>query len=537
MIADPPNPPELESALEPNLAENTPPTGEVQTLQHPNAPRSGWDRWKILMLSVLLLLGFGIRCLDLLEPPLDFHPVRQLRSAIIARNIYYQLNPNISQELRLAAQRVVPNEVLEPPIFESIVSLGYLVSGGENLWLARIFAIIYWLIGGVALFFILHRYFFFSTSLVSLAFYLFLPFGIYASRAFQPDPFMVMWIMLTILALIRWTEKPTWKRALVAGMLGGITILVKVIAGLFLAGTFVAVILSTFGWKSTLRDPKTYVIAGLCLIPTLIYYIFLNAGTSSNYFTFWTVSMSGLLLSSKFYLQWLTMIDSLVSLTTLVAALFGTLLAPRRFKPVLGGLWIGYIGYGLLWPFQYTSHDYYHLMLVPLVALSLAALIEAVVRRLELNTKIVRWAAIGLLVSICAYTLWTVRSAFLVSDFRSEPESWRRVGESIPPEKHFAALVGDYGVRLAYYGMRSADIYWPNSGDLAVRDLRSASIEDYRAYFVENIQGVDLFLVTAYTELDQQPELERILAGYAVFYQGNGFILYDLTKPLPEGDQ
>ncbi len=490
------------------------------------------SRWQLALLILVLLLGLGVRLFNLFAPPLDFHPVRQLRSALIARDLYYQMTPNMNADLRLAAHNTVPVEVLEPPILETFVSFAYLLAGSEILWIARLFSILFWITGGLALFFILRRYFPFFPSLLSLAYFLYLPFGVYASRAFQPDPLMVMCILLSIFALIRWTEKPDWKRALLTGLAGGITILIKVTAGLFLVGIFAAVILYAFGWKAALRNWRTYLIAVLCILPTLIYYIFLNSGTSSNYFAFWTVSMSGLLLTSKFYLQWLTMIDGLISLPILVASLLGILLAPTRFKPVLLGLWLGYILYGLLWPFQYTSHEYYHLMIVPIAALSLAGLLETILARLASMSKIVRWVSAGIFITVCAFSLWTARSALLVNDNANEPESWRRVGEAIPLDEHFVALVPDYGVRLQYYGWRKADFYWPNSGDLAVRDLRGVPLEDYRAYFEDAVQGADLFLVAAYTEFEKQPELQQILSGYKVYVEGNGFTIYDLTQPV-----
>ena len=46
-----------------------------------------------LVLS-LLILGAVLRFYDLTDPPLDYHPSRQLRGAIIARSIYYQILPN-----------------------------------------------------------------------------------------------------------------------------------------------------------------------------------------------------------------------------------------------------------------------------------------------------------------------------------------------------------------------------------------------------------------------------------------------------------
>ena len=51
-------------------------------------------RWERLTLSLLLLLGLGIRLYDLTDAPLDFHPTRQLRGALIAPGIYYRWLPH-----------------------------------------------------------------------------------------------------------------------------------------------------------------------------------------------------------------------------------------------------------------------------------------------------------------------------------------------------------------------------------------------------------------------------------------------------------
>ena len=47
--------------------------------------------WLWLGLALLaFLLGLAVRLYDLTDPPLDFHPTRQLHSALIARGMYYQ---------------------------------------------------------------------------------------------------------------------------------------------------------------------------------------------------------------------------------------------------------------------------------------------------------------------------------------------------------------------------------------------------------------------------------------------------------------
>src|SRR3972149_4803419 len=87
--------------------------------------------WAEILLGILILLGFGLRLIDLTDPPLDFHPTRQLRGAVVARSIYYELSPSNDPYIQQQAVSL-RNSVsdLEPPILETIVALAYLVTGG-----------------------------------------------------------------------------------------------------------------------------------------------------------------------------------------------------------------------------------------------------------------------------------------------------------------------------------------------------------------------------------------------------------------------
>src|SRR3972149_11936296 len=90
-----------------------------------------WTRWAEITLAILLLFGFGLRLIDLTDPPLDFHPTRQFRGAVVAPSIYYELAPSNDPYIQQQAVSL-RNSVsdLEPPILETIVALAYLVTGG-----------------------------------------------------------------------------------------------------------------------------------------------------------------------------------------------------------------------------------------------------------------------------------------------------------------------------------------------------------------------------------------------------------------------
>src|SRR5574341_1996556 len=95
-----------------------------------------------LVTTLLILFGFGfsVRLFDLTDLPLDFHPTRQLLSALKARGMYYQDLPNIAEEQRdFAVQQWKLRAAIEPEILERIVAFTYRFTG-EQIWIARIYS-------------------------------------------------------------------------------------------------------------------------------------------------------------------------------------------------------------------------------------------------------------------------------------------------------------------------------------------------------------------------------------------------------------
>jgi 4-amino-4-deoxy-L-arabinose transferase-like glycosyltransferase len=491
------------------------------------------SRLGIAVLAITLLLGFAIRLYDLKDPPLDFFASRQLRSYLIARADYYRLNPAVSPEMRQKAIELAELEDYEPPILEQIVGLTYLAVGVEQFWIARIYQALFWLVGGIILFGLARRYTGFWASLLGLAFYLFLPFSVIASRSFQPDPWMVMWILLTAYAFIRWSDKPSWKWAIIAGLIGGMTVLVKVFAIFYVGGMLAAIILSTVGIRRLLHTFQPWAMALIIGVPSLIFYLLLNPQRSSDFFSFWSVSLSSLVLQHTFYADWLAMITGLMGLSVFMAALLGVLLAPGRFRWLLVGGWAGYVLFGLFSPYQYTTHEYYHLALIALVGLSLPPLLDVVIKFLSQQSQIWRLAGIGIFVFAAGYSLWVARSVLYAQNYANEPASWRNVGEALPANSKVVGLTADYGMRLRYYGWRALSASWPATADLKLFSLHGNKPIDYQTYFDENVEGKDYFLVTALSEFDAQPQLKELLSDhYPIFFQGSGFFIYDLDHPI-----
>ena len=211
--------------------------------------------YEILLVVLLLVMGLMLRLYDLTDPPIDFHSTRQLRGAIIARGMYYDMLPNPDPVLREQAIAFWGSTgQYEPSILEKITAYSYLLMREENWWIARIINSLFWIVGGIALYGLARRAASFTSALFALAYYVVLPFGVQASRSFQPDPGMFMWIILTIYFLYLSSEKPGWKWAVIAGLIGGMAILTKVIAVYIVGGAAIALVLYTLGIKRIWRN-------------------------------------------------------------------------------------------------------------------------------------------------------------------------------------------------------------------------------------------------------------------------------------------
>src|SRR5512135_3024514 len=211
------------------------------------APLSHLPRW-LAPLIVLLMLGAVLRLVNLNAPPLDFHPTRQLRNSLVARAVYYDAQPNADPQKQALAdsfRRAVGQ--YEPPITESLVGYTFLLTGGESFAVPRIYGTLFWLVAGLALFDLGRRIASPTAALISLAYYLVLPFAVQASRSFQPDPLMTAAFVIGIYFLYRWMEERTWKWAILASLFAGFAVLVKIVIVFLVVAAAIAAVLTALG--------------------------------------------------------------------------------------------------------------------------------------------------------------------------------------------------------------------------------------------------------------------------------------------------
>jgi hypothetical protein len=508
-------------------------------------------------LALVFIFGaaLAIRLYDLTDLPLDFHPTRQLVSAIKARGLYYETQPDgiSTWHLETAIRQAKLKADVEPVVFERLVAFTYGFTG-EKVWIARIYSSLFWLIGGIFLFLLAREFVSFEGALVSTTYYLIFPYAIIGSRSFQPDPLMVMLVLAFWWIFARWTNPSPIRAersgseveagrgggvrvAILAGLIGGLAIFIKFSAVFFVIGGALGLALSRFTLRDMLRSVQVWLITLLGALPAaiyLVYGIFIRGDLGK---AFKGRFIPALMFDPINYLQWETKASLAAGGLFIMLGLLGLFLVKdRRLRILLYGLWGAYVLYGSFFNYHVATHDYYHLPFIPIVALSLAPLGDRLfVYLTEATTQ--RWmrAAVCVILIYGLFSvLWDVRSQMKAVDYRPQAAMWLEIGDHFEGSARIIALTQDYGSRLQYWGWQTVAT-WPYVGDAGYANIRGG-VFTFDDLFERYASKMSYFLVTDFDEFNKQSELkERLSTSYPVYWEGDGFVIFDLKKPLQQG--
>src|SRR6266511_559091 len=284
-----------------------------------------------LILIVLFVTALGIRLYGINAPPLDFHSTRQYRSLIIARGYYFDVSSSIPEWKRQVAGASKQKQgILEPPLMEFLVSVGYRLLGEEHFWLPRLLSSFFWLIGGGFLYFIGKKIADPKAALFATAFYLFVPFGVVASRSFQPDPLMVTLLLASTYAILRYHDAPSKSGFTVAAIGSSLSVLVKPHAVFVILGAFTALAIYRQGMRRAFTSQTLLLFIIIILLPTVSIYIY-NV-VSGRFFIHEAEKtlLPRLLISAFFWRSWVNNIGDTVGFIPFIGALLGSLFFRER---------------------------------------------------------------------------------------------------------------------------------------------------------------------------------------------------------------
>lgn len=492
---------------------------------------------RLYVVIFLFLVAFIIRFYHINQLSLNFHVLRQHHSAIIARGYYFETLTTIPEWRReIALINKQGMAMLEPRIIERLASLGYQLVGWEDLRIPQLLSSIFWLIGGLFLYLLACKITSQDAALVSVAFYLFLPFAVTASMSFQPDPLMIMMTLASIYIILLYYKQPSGVKLGLAATLSAFAMFVKPVCVFLIFGVFIALALYKYGLRDTFRNRNVWLFGvGSLLLPVTYYFVYgvLIVGFVQGQAQ---VNLLGFLFQSFFWKNWFTLIWRAVGYVAIIGSLFGMLLIrsglPRTF---LLGLWGGYFVYGLVFNFKISTHDYYQLPIIPIIALSLgpvgALMIHSVSQTCTL--RYCRIIIIEILLLALLLGIYQVRLRILAPDLKlQEIQDAQEIGEIVNHSKNTIFLASQSGKLLLYYG-EIAGYNWPHHVDYVVsgrEEPSAASIKQQIRSLIAN-NNAEYFIVTEFPEYESQPDLMNFLTeNFPVVVHNNDYLIFDLRS-------
>ena len=493
---------------------------------------------RLAFLAIVLLSALTVRIPGLDDPLFKFGATRQYRSALIARSFFVASQEDApAWRKEVARANLTAEGLLEPPVVEWLVSLAYRIAGRENPQIPRLLSIGFWLAGGVLVALVARRVSD-GAAIVSLGVHCLLPFAVLASSSFQPDPLVVAMQTAGTLLILRFHERPTKERLAAAVAVSALAVLLKPVSFFQLAGAIGLPALLRRREGGTARLALIAAAGAFMLVPAAVFYVWgLLSGSlvAQAQMSF----QPGLILTADFWLGWLRLIGATAGYVTVAAALAGVFLCrDRTLQHLLAGMWVGYLVFGLVFTYHIHTHDYYHLQLLPLAAISIAPLADRLLcvidRWLTQPALLLASGTLGIAILVGPVAQAVAERAVVKIDGRLffeaavAPEIGRRVQHSA----RTIVLALDSGKAL-FYNAEIAGVAWPHINELArerafggpvpeTRERLESLVAEYRSEY---------FVVTDLAELDNQPELARLLAdSFALRDSTSAYRVFDLRR-------
>ncbi len=483
----------------------------------------------------MFVLGAVVRVYYLDESRVNGEHQYQL--ALIARQHFLEADRSIPDWRKsVVATANSRHRALELPVFPFVTSLGYRMLGRETLTLPRLMATFAWLAGGVFLFILIRRLASTDAAWMATAYFLFVPSSVQLSVSFLPDAPMVTLMVVSLLAIVLFFERPSSARLAAASVLSTAAILVKPVCIFPIAGGISGWALHggrSSGWQRRLGSGAALLVMSVSI--GSIYYLVrifrgdeLAAQADVSF-------IPELLFHQSYWEGWLKSASWAVGFVPLILAILGLAAmrgGPRRAFAV--GLWGGYVAYCLVFTYHIRFAGYYHLMLVPIVALSFAPLVPGFLRFIHETSG--SWFGKALWASVILLVLVTVlrdtRNTFDAAGQFEPPRTAAEIGEIVRHSTKTAYLASYYGTPLEYYG-ELAGKYWPRSqSDWAPRAGEGA--RSVRERFSTLGFQPEYFIITDFRALRaHESELEAFLSQHCTLLaESPEYIIYDLRDCL-----
>jgi uncharacterized membrane protein len=369
-------------------------------------------------------------------------------------------------------------------------------------------------------------------ALFASALFLFIPYGIAASRSFQPDPLTVALISSSIYIILRHDSAPTRRNLVFMITLSALAIFVKLTAIFFVFSVFIGFALRRHGLLRGIISRESIIFAIGALFPSFIFYFlgiyvlkFLENQTGGRF-------VPALWLTLGYWANWIAQVGVVIGFVPLIIAIQGVLTAQRgEQRTLLISLWVGYLIYGLIFTYHISSHDYYSLPFIPVAAFSIAGVADFLFLKRRFAFI---FSPLLLIVTMVIGSAVFLQSLEYAGDPISLEQTAAEIGEDVHHSDKTIFYADDYASIIRYYG-DTAGIVWPMTNDIAAAKLAGEPdmTAEKRFQTMTANQSFDYFVLTQSAKFGAQPDLVRFLQiHFPVLKQTSDYAVFDLQHPL-----
>lgn len=475
--------------------------------------------------AAAILIGLVARIPSVTSTELNFHPSRQFHSALIARKAYFWAGGGTASARSLPANRASAPPVIEPPVIEGVAALGWLVTGGEHLWVPKLFSALCYLGACYLLARELAEWLNPTEALLGLLLAVTVPFGVVASTSFQPDPFMTALMLLAITRLLGWGRTGRSRSLMTAALLAGLAGTIKPSAPLMLGAAIAAC--AVLRPPGSLRPDRRQLSSALVLL-ALPEAVWVGSGLLVGWLHGQTDGRTfpSQLIAASFWGRWVTMCNSTVTMFLFALAVLGVaFVMDGLLRRVFVGLLLGFGLFGLVFDYHIVSHSYYSLPLLPVAAFAVGAACRPLCAWLRRTYSPHVPMVLALVVLLPLAFTWP-----LSTDGSPHTSEATSIGAVTGHTPHALFLSPDDGSGLKYFGQMAGDLY-PSRWDRAYDALQGETLaadDTLLSQYREN--GSQWFVAENSYLKASSSSLREALGQYPVALRTSDFVVYDLRS-------
>jgi len=393
-------------------------------------------------LFLILLLALVVRLFQIDNSVLDWHAFRQADTASVTREYikngidllrprYHDLSNIQSGKDNLEGWRMV-----EFPIENAAVALTAKLVPIDLVLLSRLFSIGFSLIAIAALYGLVNSISGKRLALWSAFFMSVLPYSIYYSRVVLPEPAMLATSIISLYFFDRWLKKQNYQNYLFSLLALSLSLLLKPYV-IFTTPIYLALAWTRLKTKMFLL-PQLYLFPILAVMPLYFWRNWILNFESGIPASDWLLN-GNLIRFRPAWFRWLFW----ERIGKLILGIGGILISALALtKPIrknewfiYGGWWLGMFTYLSVFATGNVQHDYYQVLLIPILAITLAL---GTIRSIAILGKLMpHWLAkdvTGIILAVGLIFSWGQVVGYFQINHPEYSEAGRAVDELTPED-------------------------------------------------------------------------------------------------------